>query len=102
MRKEEGKLLFEDFDLWLKTKFTDVFWFKGHKFEKTPGEDILVDNGLFKKGEAKELFGMLNAGNPFTRFNATILIWERNGFLVKMIVILSFIALILIYFKVRR
>lgn len=95
-------MVLEDFDLWLRTKFTDVFWFKGHRFEKTKGEDILVDGGPFLKREAKELFRMLTSQNPLGKLNATILIWERNGFLTKIIITLAFIALLLIYFKVRR
>lgn len=102
MAREERKLVLEDYDLWLRTKFTDVFWFKGHKFEKTKGEGVLVDGGLFTKEEAKELFRTLNSRNPFAKFNATILIWERNGFLIKIIITLAFVALVLIYFKVRR
>jgi len=100
--REKSKVLLEEFDLWLRTKFTDVFWFRGHKFEKTEGEDILIDGGLFTRGEAKELFKMLNSRNPFTRLNATVIIWERNGFLIKIIIILATLALILIYLKVRR
>jgi len=102
VKTEPRKLIFEDFDLWLKTRFTDIFWFRGHKFQKTEGEDVLVDGGLFSKKEVRELFGMLNSRNPFTRFNATILIWERNGFLMKMIISLAFIALILLFIRVRR
>jgi len=101
--REKSEISLEEFDLWLKTKFTDVFWFKGHKFEKTEGEDIiLVDGGLFTKEEAKKLFKMLNSRNPFIRFNATILIWERNGFLTKIIITLAIVAIVLIYIKVRR
>ena len=95
MSKEE--LLFEDFDLWLKTKFTDTFRLAGHKFEKSSREGILVDGGLFAKEEVKELFRMLISQNPFTRFNATIVIWERNGVLIKIIIALALIALILVY-----
>ena len=102
MMREKSETSLEEFDLWLKTKFTDVFWFKGHKFEKTKGEDILIDGGFFTKEEAKELFEMLNSHNPFKKFNATILIWERNGLLIKIIVTLAIIALVLIYIKVRR
>jgi hypothetical protein len=91
------ELLSEDFDLWLKTKFTDTFWLTGHKFEKTRNENVRVDSGLFAKEEAKELFRMLISQNPFTRFNATIVIWERNGILTKIMIALSLIALILLY-----
>ena len=101
MRKEEKEMLFEDYDLWLKTKFTDAFWLKGHKFEKTSREDVLVDRGLFTREEAKELFRMLTSQNPFTKFNATVLILERNGLLTKIIIALAIIALILIIIWVQ-
>jgi len=95
-------MILEEFNLWLRTKFTEVFWFKGHKFEKTDGEDILIDGGFFTREEAKEIFKMLNSRNPFTRLNATIMIWERNGFLMKIAAILATVALVLIYLKVRK
>ena len=100
--REKSKEVLEEFDLWLRTKFTDTFWFKGHKFEKTEGEDILIDGGLFAREEARDLFEMLNSKNPLTRFNATVIIWERNGFLIKILVLLAFIALVLIYIRIRK
>ena len=102
MSKEEKELLFEDFNLWLKTKFTDTFWLGGHKFEKTSKENVLVDGGLFTNEEVKELFRMLTSQNPFTKFNATIAIWERNGVLTKLMITLALIALIIIYIRVKR
>jgi hypothetical protein len=102
MGKEEKELLHQDFDLWLKTKFSDVFWLKGHKFEKTMGEDVLIDGGLFTKEEATTLFRIFTSRNPFARFNATIMVWERNGILLKIIIALALIALILIYIRIRR
>jgi len=100
MSKEE--LLSEDFDLWLKTKFTDTFWLKGHKFEKTSNENVLVDGGLFTKEEVKEFFRMLTSQNPFTRFNATIVIWEQNNVLIKIMIALTLITLTLVYFRIQR
>jgi len=99
---EKEELLLEDFNLWLKTKFTDVFWIRGHKFEKTKGDDVLVDGGVFTKEEAKELFKMLTSKNPITRFNATLMIWDRNGLLIKIMLILALITLLFIYLRVRR
>ncbi len=101
MVKERSIQVFEDFELWLKTGFTNAFWFKGHKFEKTEGEGVRVDGGYFTKEEARALFKMLNSGNPITRLNAALMIWERNSLLTKLIIILSILALILIYIKIR-
>ncbi|RJS88579.1 hypothetical protein CW705_08655 [Candidatus Bathyarchaeota archaeon] len=102
LMKEESKIVLEEFDLWLRTKFTEVFWFKGHEFKKTEGEDIIIDGGFFTKEEAKEVFKMLNSRNPFLRLNAKLTIWERNGFLIKIAIILAILALVLIYLRIRR
>jgi len=102
MGREKSTQIFEDFELWLKTRFTDTFWFKGHKFEKAESEGVIVDGGYFTKEEARHLFKMLNSRNPIVRLNAATLIWERNGFLMKLIIILSILALILIYIKIRK
>jgi len=102
MQKERSEQILEDFNLWLKTKFTNVFWFRGHKFEKAEGEGILIDGGFFTEEEAKEIFKMLNSKNPISRLNATFIIWERNGILLKLLIVLSVVALILIYIRIRK
>lgn len=99
--REETMQIFEDFELWLKTEFTNAFWFRRHKFEKVEGKSVRIDGGYFTKDEAKIIFKMLNSGNPITRFNATLMIWERNGLLTKLIIFLSILVLILIYIKIR-
>ena len=101
MKKKSVQIL-EDFELWLKTRFTNAFWFKGHRFEKAEDEGVMIDGGYFTEEEAKQVFKMLNSRNPFTRLNATLLIWERNGFLLKILIALSIIVLILVYIRVRK
>ena len=102
MREEKSMQVLEDFELWLKTRFTNAFWFKGHKFERAEDGGVIVDGGYFTVEEARHLFRILNSRNPIMRLNATILIWERNGFLMKLLIALSIIALILLYIKVRK
>jgi len=92
----------KEFNLWLKTKFIESFWMKGHRFEKTKTEDIRVDNALFSKEEAVQLFKMLNSQNPFAKLNATLAIWERNGILLKLLLIISFLLLLLVYIRIRK
>jgi len=92
----------EEFDLWLKTKFIESFWMRGHRFEKTKTEEIRVDNALFSKEEAIQLFKMLTSHNPFTMLNATLAIWERNGTLLKLLLITAFLLLLIVYIRVRR
>ena len=99
---EERQMLLEDFELWLKTSFTDTFRLKGHRFEKTEMDDILVDGAVFSQEEAKQLFILVTSSNPFDRLNAIILILERKGILVKILMVLAILALIIIYIRVRR
>jgi len=95
-------MLLEDFEIWLKTRFTDTFRLGGHKFEKTKTEDVLVDGGRFTQEEAKQLFMLITSRNPFHRLNATFLIWERNSILVKVLITLALLVLVLIYIRVKR
>jgi len=95
-------MLSEDFDLWLRVKFTDEFWLRGHRFEKTKNEEVLVDGGVFTKNEAKHLFKLIISRNPLDRLNATLLMWERNGALIKILIILALLMLILVYIRVKR
>jgi len=102
MHQRNQKTTEEEFDLWLKTKFIESFWTRGHRFEKTGTEDIRIDNALFSKEEAIQLFRMLTSRNPFTRLNATLAIWERNGTLLKLLLITAFLLLLLVYIRVRK
>jgi len=98
----ERQMLIEDFEMWLKTRFTDMVWLKGHKFEKTKTGEILIDKGKFTQEEARQLFMFITSRNPFQRFNATLLIWERSGVLIKVLIALAILVLVLVYIRVKR
>lgn len=100
MKQENGRT--SEFELWLKTKFVEHIWVGGHKFKRTPTSDVKVDGALFTEGEVRQLFHMLTSRNPLTRLHATIIIWERNGILVKLFLIIALLMLILVYVVVRR
>jgi len=102
MPQRNQKAVEEEFHLWLKTKFVESFWFGGHRFEKTGTEDVRIDNAMFSEEEARQLFEMLNSRNPFTRLTATVAIWERNGVLLKFLLIAAFLLILLMYIRVRR
>jgi len=102
MKREEREVLMEEFDVWLKTRFADRLRIGGHRFEKAARGEIMIDGGAFTEEEARLLFQMLTSRNPLERINAAIIIWDRNGTLVKIVVALAILALILVYFWVRR
>jgi len=99
---QKNQKITEEFDLWLKTKFIESFWVSGHRFEKTKNDDILIDKAAFTREEAVQLFKMLTSRNPFTRLNATLVIWERNGTLTRLLLIAAFLLIIFILIRVRK
>ncbi|HUK49646.1 MAG TPA: hypothetical protein VLV18_01325 [Terriglobales bacterium] len=64
--------------------------------------EIRVDNGVFRREEAKILFRMLNSRDPFTRLNANFVIWERNRILLALLVIVTTILLVLMITRIER
>lgn len=92
----------EEFELWLKSGVHASFWVKRHRFEKTQSGDVIVDGGLFRRDEAEALFKMLTSPNPFTRMNATLVIWERNNILLIMTILFAVVLLALVVIRIRR
>jgi len=92
----------DEFELWLRSKFTVAFYFKGHRFERTASGAVLVDNGLFQEPEARALFEMLSSSNPITKLNAVVAIWERNGTLLKLLLAAAFLLLLFVFIRIRR
>jgi hypothetical protein len=95
-------MLQEEFDVWLRSKYSNPFWVRHHRFEKSVTGEIRVDNGVFRREEATILFRMLNSRDPFTRLNAKFVIWERNRSLLVLLVIVTVIMLALVIIRIRR
>jgi len=95
-------MLQEEFDVWLSSKYSNPFWVRHHRFEKSVTGEIRVDNGVFRREEATILFRMLNSRDPFTRLNAKFVIWERNRSLLVLLVIVTVIMLTLVIIRIRR
>lgn len=92
----------EEFNLWLRSSYSGAFYVTGHKFEKTDTDDVRVDNGLFKRDEAAQLYRMLISKNPLTQLNAWLAILERNGTLLWILLGVSFILMLLVIMRIRR
>lgn len=92
----------EEFNLWLKSSYSGAFYVAGRKFEKTDTEDIRVDGGLFSKDDAAQLYRLLSSRNPITQINALLVILERSGMLLWILLGISFILMLLVLIRVRR
>jgi hypothetical protein len=92
----------EEFDVWLTSKYPNPYWIGRHRFEKTMSGEIRVDNGVFKRDEVIILFRMLTSRDPFTRLNANFVIWERNGSLLVLLLVVALMLLALVVIRVRR
>jgi len=105
MEKEDGKQengRTAEFELWLRTKFVEHIWMGGHRFKKTPTSDVEVDGVLFSEEEVRRLFEMLTSRNPLTHLNATLIIWERNGMLVKLFLVIALLMFLIVFIIIRR
>lgn len=92
----------EEFDLWLSSRYSNPFWIRRHRFEKSITGEIRVDNGVFSREEAMILYRMLKSRDPFTRLNANFVIWERNRILLVLLVIVTGILLVLVLTRIER
>jgi hypothetical protein len=100
MGQEKGGMA--EFELWLRTKFVEYIWVGGHRFKRTSTSDVEIDGTLFTEEEARRLYQMLTSRNPLTRLNATFIIWERNGMLVGLFLVVALIMLLIVFVVVRR
>jgi hypothetical protein len=92
----------EEFDLWLTSRYSNPFWIRKHRFEKSITGEIRVDNGVFKREEATTLFRMMASHDPFARMNANLVIWERNGSLLVLLLLVAVALLALVVIRIRR
>ncbi len=92
----------EEFDLWLTSKYSNPFWVGKHRFEKSVSGEIRVDNGTFTRDEATILFRMMRSRDPFTRINANLVIWERNGSLLVLVLLVALMLLAFVVIRIRR
>ena len=95
--KDKYNSSLEEFKLWMKIDAFQSFYLRNHKFEKSKEGFIKIDGGLFTREEATQIFKMILSSNPFTRFEATLIILGRNGMLTKILIILALSFLLLIY-----
>ena len=91
------------FESWIRARYNaGPFYIGGHRFEKSQSGSIIIDKGAFDLEEALEIGHMLLSINPVSRMSAQIAIWEKNGFLVKGVLVVAILLLILVILFLRR
>ena len=92
-----------DFESWIRSRYNlSPFFIAGHRFEKSQSGLIIIDRGSFELEEAIEIGHMLLSINPVSKMSAQIAIWEKNGFLVKGVLVVAILLLILVILFLRR
>jgi hypothetical protein len=93
----------ERFRSWVRSQSARAAYFiRTHKFEKRSDGTISIDNGSFELEEAEEIAQMLLSANPVSHLGAQVAIWEKNGSLLKLVLVGAIILLILVVLIVRR
>lgn len=84
----------QQFQEWANRRSRFPLAVKGHTFLLKGDNVVVVDGGKFLYEDAMRLVKLLNSGNPFDQFNASLMIAERNGAL--RFVVLALVAAILV------
>jgi hypothetical protein len=93
----------DDFESWIRSKYNArPFFIGGHKFEKSANGLIIIDKAAFDLEEAVDVGHMLLSINPVSRLSAQLAIWEKNGTLVKGVLVVAILMLILVILFLRR
>ncbi len=74
----------------------------GHRFDKAASGAVLIDKGTFELEEAIELGHMLLSINPVARLSAQVAIWEKNGTLIKIVLLVAILLLIVVVLLLRE
>ncbi len=92
-----------DFQTWMRSKWVKgPYYVKGHRFEKSADGSIRIDKGRFDLEEAQDIARMLISANPILNLTAQVGIWERNGGLLKAVLVAAILLLILVIIFIRR
>ena len=92
----------EDFRAWVRSRDKGPYYVGTHRFEKIPSGEILIDRGAFELEEAEEIGEMLLSANPIAKLSAGIGIWEKNGTLIKAVLLGVVVLLVIVILLVRR
>ncbi len=93
----------EAFEAWIRSNYSaSPFYISGHRFEKSANGLVVIDKAVFDLEEAEDVGRMLLSINPVSRLSAQLAIWEKNGTLVKGVLVVAIIMLILVILILRR
>ena len=93
----------KDFETWVRTRWmAQPFYVGNHKFEKTPDGSIKIDRAVFDIEEAEEVARLIFSRNPVSKLSAQVAIWEKNGTLVKAVLLGAILLLVIVILFVRR
>jgi hypothetical protein len=78
------------------------YYIAEHRFDKAPSGAVMIDRGTFDLEEAIELGHMLLSINPVARLSAQLAIWEKNGTLIKLVLVVAILLLIIVVLLLRE
>ncbi len=91
----------EEFRDWIRSSSQRPFYIGGHRFEKSISGEVRVDRGVFDLEEAEQVGEMLLSINPVAKLSAQVAIWEKNGILLKVVLVGAILLLALALIIVR-
>jgi hypothetical protein len=86
-----------EFDFWVRSRSNaGPFYVAGHRFEKSLSRNIIIERGTFELEEALEVGHILLSIIPVAKLSAEVAIWEKNGNLVKVVLVATIVLLVIV------
>jgi hypothetical protein len=86
----------------MRSKDPGPFYVGTHRFEKNLSGEIRVDKAVFDFEEAQQIGQMLLSQNPFLKLSAQFAVWEKNGTLLKLVLVGTILLLVVVIVVIRR
>ena len=91
----------DDFRSWIRSRDEGPYYIRASVFRKTIRGEVVIDGGKFDLEEAEQIGEMLLSSNPFSRLYAGVAIWEKNGNLLKAVLVGVVFLLAIVIILVR-
>jgi hypothetical protein len=84
-----------EFQDWIRSSSGRPYYIGGSRFEKNADGYVVVNGARFDLEEAIEIGQMLLSANPLSKMSAQLAIWEKNGTLIKFVLVGTILLLVI-------
>ena len=91
----------DDFRAWIRSRDEGLYYIRTCTFQKTIRGEVAIDGGRFDLEEAEQIGELLLSSNPLSHLYADVAIWEKNGNLLKGVLVGVVFLLVIVIVLIR-